>query len=67
MIVEVSLFRFWGAHHPDPLDILNFMDAQGFVIYDFLDGLFRPTDAALGQIDIAFVKRDGMFRQYQAW
>lgn len=67
VIVEVSLFRFWGAHHPDPLDILNFMDAQGFVIYDFLDGLFRPTDAALGQIDIAFVKRDGMFRQYQAW
>lgn len=67
VIVEVSLFRFWGDHHPDPLDILSFMDAHGFVMYDFLDGLFRPSDNALGQIDIAFVKRDGLFRRSRAW
>lgn len=67
VIVEVSLFRFWGDHHPDPLDILNLMDTHDFVIYDFLDGLFRPSDNALGQIDIAFVKRNGLFRSSRAW
>jgi FkbM family methyltransferase len=67
VILEVSLFKFWGAHHPDPLDILNYMSDRGFVIYDFLDGLFRPFDNALGQIDIVFVRRDGMFRQSHSW
>ncbi|NIQ16320.1 MAG: hypothetical protein GTO02_18595, partial [Candidatus Dadabacteria bacterium] len=42
-------------------------DSNGFVIYDFLDGLFRPLDNALGQIDIVFVKRDGFFRQDHRW
>lgn len=67
VIVETSFFKFWGDHHPDPLDILNFMADQGFVIYDFLDGLFRPHDNALGQIDIVFVKRHGRFRKVASW
>jgi FkbM family methyltransferase len=66
-IIEVSFFRFWGTHHPDPLEILNFMDRNGFVVYDFLDGLFRPYDGALGQIDIVFVKKDGFFRTCHSW
>lgn len=67
VILEVSFFKFWGNHHPDPLDIIQYMSDHGFVIYDFLDGLFRPRDNALGQIDIVFVKRDGMFRQSHKW
>lgn len=67
VIMEVSLFQFWGGHHPKPLEILQFMDDHGFVIYDFLDGLFRPLDNALGQLDIVFVKKDGMFRQSHKW
>lgn len=67
VIMEVSLFQFWGPHHPNPLDIFNFMSDQGFAIYDILDGLFRPLDAALGQIDVVFVRRDGMFRQSHRW
>jgi FkbM family methyltransferase len=67
IILEVSLHKFWGAHHPDPLDILNFMADHGFVLYDFLDGLFRPVDNALGQIDMVFVRRDGMFRKTSSW
>ena len=67
VIMEVSLFKFWGNHHPAPLDILNFMAAQGFSIYDFLDGLFRPLDNALGQLDIVFVRDDGIFRKDQVW
>ena len=67
VILEVSFFKFWGNHHPDPLEIITFMSEQGFVLYDFLDGLFRPRDEALGQIDMVFVKRDGMFRTSHKW
>ena len=67
IIMEVSLFQFWGDHHPKPLQILNYMSEKGFVLYDFLDGLFRPYDNALGQIDMVFVKENGMFRQSHSW
>ena len=67
VILEVSFFKFWGSQHPEPLQILNYMDKQGFAIYDILDGLFRPLDNALGQVDFVFVKKDGMFRLNHAW
>ena len=67
VIIETSLFRFWGDHQPDFMDVLRFLKTQGFVPHDFLDGLFRPFDRALGQIDIAFVKEDGPFRKYRHW
>ncbi|MEM8942100.1 MAG: FkbM family methyltransferase [Pseudomonadota bacterium] len=67
VIMEVSLHKFWGAHHPDPLEIIAFMDEQDFVLYDFLDGIFRPLDNALGQIDMVFVRRDGTFRENSKW
>lgn len=67
VILEVSFFKFWGDHHPDPLDIIQYMSDHGFVLYDFLDGLFRPNDNALGQIDMVFVKRDGLFRKSHKW
>jgi FkbM family methyltransferase len=67
VLMEISFFKFWGDRHPEPLEILNYMDEQGFVIYDILDGLFRPLDGALGQVDIVFVKKDGMFRANHKW
>ena len=67
IIMEVSLFQFWGDHHPKPLQILNYMSDKGFVLYDFLDGLFRPYDNALGQLDMVFVKENGVFRQSHQW
>lgn len=67
VIMEVSFYQFWGDHHPKPLQILNYMSEKGFVLYDFLDGLFRPYDNALGQIDMVFVKEHGVFRQSHYW
>lgn len=67
VIVEASLFRFWGQHQPDFYDIVHFMKQNEFVLYDLLDGLLRPADAALGQIDLVFVKEDGFFRQKKFW
>ncbi|MEO0452459.1 MAG: FkbM family methyltransferase [Pseudomonadota bacterium] len=67
VIVESSLFRFWGAHQPDFYDIVSFMHDQGFALYDLLDGLYRPRDSALGQIDLAFVKEQSDFRKDHYW
>lgn len=62
VILEVSLFKFMkGA--PDLFEILDFMKKYGFVAYDILNGFYRPLDNALGQVDIVFVKENGMFRK----
>jgi FkbM family methyltransferase len=56
VIIEVSLFN--QIHK-----VIDFMRSQGFVIYDILDLAARPTDQALWQADMAFVKESGIFRQ----
>ncbi|MGV6803646.1 MAG: FkbM family methyltransferase [Ruegeria sp.] len=66
-IVEASFFRFWGPHQPDFYEIIEFMKTNGFVVYDFLDGLFRPSDNALGQIDVVFVREKGALRSNPYW
>jgi len=67
VILECSLFRFWGEHQPDFTDIISYMAGLGFVIYDLLDGIFRPSDNALGQLDVVFVKRNGFLRASRKW
>ena len=60
--LEVSLFKFMkGA--PDFYEVINYMKNNGFVTYDILQGFYRPLDNALGQVDIIFVKEDGIFRK----
>jgi FkbM family methyltransferase len=62
IILETSMYEFMkGA--PQFVDIITAMKAFGFVVYDFIDGSIRPLDGALGQIDVAFVKENGVLRQ----
>ena len=67
VIVEASLFRFWGEQHPKMLDICNHMQEKGFSIYDILDPNYRPLDNALGQVDLVFAKSKGSLRQHPYW
>ena len=55
VIVEVTLFN-------QIYDVIHFMKSQGFVPYDIVDLGYRPIDAALWQVDMAFVKELGLFR-----
>ena len=61
VILEASLFEFMKG---GPLfsDVIAYMKMHGFVAYDIYGGTRRPLDDALGQVDIAFVKENGMFR-----
>lgn len=60
IIVEVTLF---GQMY----DVMSFMKSQGFVAYDIVDLGYRPIDAALWQVDMAFVKESGQFRRDKSY
>ncbi len=66
ILTEVSLFPF-SPSLPDFYEIVNHMKQEGFVIYDLFNGHNRPLDNARAQIDIAFVKENGIFRTQNTW
>ncbi len=61
VILETALFRFKEGR---PLldESIAFMKQRNFLPYDIFGGYLRPLDDALAQVDIAFVKEDGLFR-----
>jgi FkbM family methyltransferase len=66
VILEVSLFQL-SEGIPQFADVVQTMDGYGFATYDLFEGLARPADGALAQIDMAFVKTAGRLRQYQGF
>ena len=67
IIMEVGMFHFWGKATPDFADTVIEMKRLGFVPYELFDLMQRPSDGALGQLDIVFVKDDGPFRISHKW
>lgn len=67
VIIKAALHKLWGNNHPEFSQTIKFMKDQGFVVHDFLNGLFRPVDRALGVIDVAFVREDGVIRGSRNW
>jgi FkbM family methyltransferase len=65
-ILETSLFLFIPKQ-PIMRDIIAFMATRKYELYDISGFLRRPSDGALGQVDLAFVKADGMFRKSNEW
>jgi FkbM family methyltransferase len=62
IILEVSLFEFM-VNSPQFHEVVTYMKNQGFVVYDIFGNCIRPFDGALAQVDMAFVKEHGIFRQ----
>lgn len=62
VILEVSLFDFFD-NGIQFIDIIKYMDDNHFVTYDIFNFSNRPYDSALAQVDIAFVKKDSIFRE----
>ena len=63
IILEVSFFEIFkqGAQF---YDVVTFMKSKGFVVYDVCGLQYRPLDNALSQVDIAFVRDEGLCRSY---
>jgi FkbM family methyltransferase len=65
-IVEVSLFEFLTGQ-PTAREVIAFMGARGYELYDVPGFLRRPSDGALGQMDLAFAKSNGALRSSRMW
>lgn len=63
VVLEVALFEFFLGG-PQFYDVVKYMKEHGFVAYDIFGGHNRPIDGALCQLDMAFVKENGQFRQH---
>ncbi len=63
VFLEVLFFRLF-ENGPEFYEIVHYMRERGFVVYDLVGGANRTLDGALEQIDVCFVKEDGMFRQH---
>lgn len=61
IIMEISLFSFY-KETPQLAEVVARMFELGYVVYDIFGGNNRILDNALGQVDICFVKENGMFR-----
>lgn len=65
-IVETSLFNPLGER-PSFYRVTEFMEAYGYRIYDLQDLKHRPSDGALGQVDVCFAKAGGLLRASPKW
>lgn len=65
-ILEISFFSYYKGT-PIFSEVILFMAERGYYSFDFSGFLRRPYDGALGQIDVCFVKRDGLLRTSNSW
>lgn len=67
VVLEVSLFDFFRGAAPQLGELVAAMGERGFVVWDIFGMGYRPLDGALSQVDMAFVRREGMFRRFQQY
>lgn len=63
--IEIPMFDFWPnqSFH----SITEYMREIGYEPYDITDINRRSSDDALALIELAFVKKNGIFREYHGW
>lgn len=65
VVLEVSVIRIGPV--PVFLEVLQWMQARGFRLYDFLPMYYRPLDGALWQGDAIFVRDDSPLVASLSW
>lgn len=65
-ILETSLFQFIPGT-PLAREVISFMSTKGYELYDIPGSCRRPYDGAVGAVDLAFVKANGVFRNVAEW
>lgn len=66
ILLEVSLIDIYKGC-PMVAEVMAFMQAKGFVLYDIYSLMRRPFDKALYQSDFLFVKESSPFRADKRW
>lgn len=65
-VLETSLYRFLEGL-PLVREVTDFLAERGYEIYDVAGYIRRPSDGALGQLDLAFAKSRGFLRRDDRW
>lgn len=65
-VLETSLYRFLDDL-PILSEVVAFMAERGYEVYDVPGYIWRPSDGALGQLDVAFARRRGRLRRDDRW
>jgi len=65
-LLEVTLIDF-GEGNPLLLEMINYMDNNGFQAYDISQFIRRPYDKALFQIDMFFIKKNSSMIAEKRW
>lgn len=60
-IIETSLYDPLGGR-PTFYQVVEFMEAAGYAIFDFAELRHRASDHALAQLDVCFVRKNGVLR-----
>ena len=64
---ELSLFDVYDSHRPIFSEVLLFLRARGFELYDFASLSARPRDGRLRQADGVFVRRESQLSSDHSW
>ena len=65
-LLEITLIDF-GDGNPLLLEMINYMDNNGFQAYDISQFIRRPYDKALYQIDMFFIKKNSPMITERRW
>jgi FkbM family methyltransferase len=65
-IVEINMYER-VATVPQFSDVVAFFADRDYKVYDIPGDLRRPLDNALWAVDLAFVRKGGMFDRYKTW
>jgi hypothetical protein len=60
-IVEVALFGF--ERRPLLHEVVAFMRARDYLVYDIAGVIRRPVDGAVGLLDLCFARHSGLLRR----
>lgn len=66
LLVEVSIQRIYEGN-PLAHEVIAYLGARGFCIYDIASYAQRPRDLALTQIDLVFVRQTSPLMSYVGW
>lgn len=64
-LLEVSLLSL--GNEPPLIEVMNYMDQNGFQLYDISQFMRRPYDKALYQSDFLFIKKNSTFISQKRW
>jgi FkbM family methyltransferase len=65
-VLEASLYPFYETM-PIVSELVAFMHTRGYELYDIPGYFRRPLDGAVGQLDLAFARQDGVLRRSNRW